>query len=103
MRKRRGRSTGYLILKILGAGLFFGGVALAVYYFDFFDTTLSTSTGDIMIRRTGGQLVYDADLVRERRDGLAIGSLTALLGLVLVSASDRPSPPGSGSFSSAGP
>jgi len=76
-------------LKLLGAFLFLGGVAFAVYYFDFFDTSVSTSTGDLMIRRAGGELVHNLGLMQERRNGLLISSLVALLGLGLVGASDR--------------
>jgi hypothetical protein len=77
------------IVRLLSAILFLGGVAFAVYYFNFFDTSVSTTTGDILIRRSGGELVHDLDLIQEQRKGLTVSSLVAIAGLVLVAASDR--------------
>lgn len=74
------------VLKPLGAVLFLAGVAFAVYYLDFFDTSISTTTGDILIRRSGGEVVYDPDLARQRQAGLTLSSIVAVAGLILVGA-----------------
>jgi len=86
-------------LKVLGIILFLGGVAAAVYYYGYFDTTVTTERVEIFGEVIGGQRVHNVGLMQERQIGLIISIGAALLGLVALFVAQRQSDGGSSPLS----
>ena len=71
-------------LTILGVLLFLGGVAAAVYYYGYFDTTVASPSVEVFGQTIGGSRVHNIGLMQERQLGLGISIVAALLGLVAL-------------------
>ena len=67
--KKGGTTSG----EVLGSLLFLGGVAGALYYYEFFKTTVETTFGT----------VNNLGLMQDRQNGLLISGGIAVVGLVL--------------------
>jgi zinc-ribbon domain len=77
------------LLKVVGALLFLGGVAFAIYYFAYFDTSVPVPTAEIFGQTIGGGRVNNIGLMQDRQNGLIFSSVAALAGLLLVMMADR--------------
>lgn len=73
----------------IGTLLFLGGVAIAVYYFAYFDTSVATPTVEIFGQRVGGERVVNLGLMEKRQTGLMLSVLAAILGLVALISGQR--------------
>ena len=82
-------SQGSPLLKVVGALLFLGGIAFAVYYFAYFDTSVPVPTTEIFGQTIGGGRVNNIGLMQDRQNGLIFSSVAALAGLLLVMMADR--------------
>ena len=71
-------------LTILGVLLFLGGIAAAVYYYGYFDTTVASPSVELFGQTIGGSRVYNIGLMQERQLGLGISIVAALVGLVAL-------------------
>ncbi|HEX9940798.1 MAG TPA: zinc ribbon domain-containing protein [Thermoanaerobaculia bacterium] len=83
------KPQGSLLLKFVGALLFLGGIAFAVYYFAYFDTIVAVPTTEIFGQQIGGGRVHNLGLMQERQNGLIFSSVAAVVGLLLVFMADR--------------
>lgn len=83
------KPQGSPLLKFVGALLFLGGVAFAVYYFAYFDTSVAVPTTEIFGQTIGGGRVHNVGLMQQRQNGLIFSSVAALAGLLLVLMADR--------------
>jgi hypothetical protein len=77
------------LLKVLGALLFLGGIAFAVYYFAYFDPSVPVPTTAIFGQVIGGGRVNNIGLMQDRQNGLIFSSVAVLVGLLLVLTTDR--------------
>lgn len=66
-------------MQVVGALLFFGGVAAGLYYFQFFDTTVQTGFGR----------VHNLGLLADRQNGLIASGVVVVLGLILASTGSK--------------
>lgn len=80
----RERQSGSPTLRALGAILFIGGLVAAVYYFQYFDTTVASPQIEIFGQTVGGGRVHNIGLMQERQSGLLIGGAIAAAGFILV-------------------
>lgn len=80
-------SAGFL--KVLGALLFLGGLAVAVYFYAYFDTSLAVPGVEIFGERVGGGRVHNIGLMQERQNGLILSSIAAAVGLICVILAER--------------
>jgi len=83
------RPEGSPLLKFVGALLFLGGIAFAIYYFAYFETSVSVPAVEIFGRQIGGGRVHNIGLMQERQNGLIFSSAAAVIGLLLVFMADR--------------
>ena len=72
------------LVRVIGALMFVGGAATAVYYLRFFDTTVETPTATILGQTVGGERVHNVGLLQDRQDGLILGALGSVVGLALL-------------------
>lgn len=77
------------ILKVVGALLFLGGIAFAIYYFAYFDPSVPVPTTEILGQTIGGGRVNNLGLMQDRQNGLIFSSVATLAGLLLVIMADR--------------
>jgi hypothetical protein len=77
------------LLKVVGALLFLGGIAFAIYYLAYFDPSVAMPTTEILGRTIGGGRVNNLGLMQDRQNGLIFSSVSALAGLLLVLMADR--------------
>lgn len=68
------------LLKFVGAFLFLGGVAFAVYYLAYFDTSVAVPATEILGQTIGGGRVNNIGLMQDRQNGLIFSSVAALAG-----------------------
>ena len=80
-------STGFL--KGLGAFLFLGGVASAIYYYAYFDTSVVVPAVSILGQSLGGGRVNNIGLMQQQQNSLMISVVVALVGLVCVGVAGR--------------
>ena len=71
-------------LTILGVLLFLGGIAAAVYYYGYFDTTVASQSIELFGQTIGGNRVHNIGLMQERQLGLGVSIVAALVGLVAL-------------------
>jgi rRNA maturation protein Nop10 len=71
-------------LTILGVLLFLGGIAAAVYYYGYFDTTVASPSVEVFGQTIGGGRVHNIGLMQERQLGLGISIVATLVGLVAL-------------------
>ena len=72
------------VLLVIGALMFILGAATAVYYYQFFDTSVQTQTVTIYGQTVGGERVHNIGLMQDRQDGLWLGALGSVVGLGLL-------------------
>ena len=87
--KSASQPQGSPLLKFVGALLFLGGIAFAIYYFAYFDTSVAVPATEIFGQTIGGGRVHNVGLMQERQNGLISSSITAVVGLILVFMADR--------------
>lgn len=80
-------STGFL--KVLGVLLFLGGLAVALYFYAYFDTSVSVPSVEILGEVVGGGRVHNIGLMQERQNGLIFSSIAAAAGLLCVILAER--------------
>ena len=78
------RQTGSPTLNFLGALLFIGGLIAAVYYYQFFDTSVAVPVQEVLGQRIGGGRVHNLGLLQQRQNGLMIGGAVAAGGFLLL-------------------
>ncbi len=71
-------------LKFLGAILFIGGLIAAVYYYQFFDTSVAVPVQEVFGQQIGGGRVHNIGLLQQRQNGLMIGGAVAAGGFLLL-------------------
>ncbi|MEM7481432.1 MAG: hypothetical protein AAF481_09675 [Acidobacteriota bacterium] len=76
-------------LKGLGALLFLGGVASAVYFWSFFETSVFVPGVEVLGNTVGGGRVHNLGRMQDRQLGLIVSVVIALIGLVSVIAGER--------------
>lgn len=77
------------LLQFLGAILFLGGVAAAVYFYAYFNTTVAAPTVEVLGRTLGGGRVHNIGLMQERQLNLILSIVVALVGLVMVGVAQK--------------
>lgn len=80
------------MLRAIGIFLFIVGAAAAVYYYQYFDTTVAVEGVELFGQTFGGGRVHNIGLMEERRTGLILSCVGAIGGLVLVAFSERAKP-----------
>jgi len=80
-------SSGFL--KFLGVLMFLGGSAVAVYYYAYFDTSVTVPVAEILGQTFGGGRVNNIGLMAERQNSLMVSVAISLVGLVLLVVSER--------------
>ncbi len=68
----------------LGALLLVGGLAVAAYYYAYFDTSVEVPTQQILGQTVGGGRVHNIGLMQDRQNGLWIGLGAAALGFICL-------------------
>lgn len=82
-------SSGFL--KGLGVILFLGGLAAAIYFYAYFDTSVAVPTMEVLGERIGGGRVHNIGLMQERQNGLIMSGIAAAVGLLCVILAERQS------------
>lgn len=77
------------LLKFLGALLFLGGLAVAIYYFAYFDTSIPVPKTLILGHVIGGGRVNNVGLMQQRQDGLIASIAVSLVGFLIVAFAGR--------------
>lgn len=73
------------VLRIVGALLLILGAGSAVYYYQFFDTSVETQPIVLLGQSYGGgQRVNNLGLMQDRQNGLMLGAGGAVVGLALL-------------------
>lgn len=80
-------SSGFL--RGLGAILFLGGLAVAVYFYAYFDTSVAVPGVELFGETIGGGRVHNIGLMQERQNGLILSALAAAVGLICVIMGER--------------
>lgn len=77
------------IMGWLGTLMFLGGFAALIYYWQFFDTSVSVPTQTLFGQEIGGGRVHNIGLMQDRQAGMIIGAVFAALGAACVLISQR--------------
>jgi hypothetical protein len=80
-------SSGFL--KGLGVILFLGGLAVALYFYAYFDTSVPVPSIEVLGERVGGGRVHNIGLMQERQNGLTMSAIAAGVGLICVILAER--------------
>ncbi len=83
------KGKGSPLLKFLGACLFLGGLAVAVYYIAYFDPSVAVPQTEILGHIIGGGRVNNLGLMQDKQNGLLFSGAVAVVGLALVVLSDH--------------
>jgi hypothetical protein len=78
------RREGSPVFRIVGALLFILGAASAVYYYQFFDTSVDAPTLTVLGQSFGGGRVHNIGLMQDRQNGLMLGAFGSVVGLALL-------------------
>ncbi len=71
-------------VSVLGFLLFLGGFIALIYFWQFYDTSVSVPTQEIFGQTFGGGRVHNIGLMQDRQNGMIIGGVCAALGFVCV-------------------
>jgi hypothetical protein len=77
-------NTSVTPLKVFGVLMLLGGLAALVYYWRFFDTSVSVEQMTILGQSFGGGRVNNLGLMQEQRNGMMIGGGAAAFGLLCL-------------------
>ena len=77
------------VLRVIGALALMVGAAAGVYYFAFFDTSVSTDSVTVLGRTIGGERVNNIGLMQDRQNGLILGAFAFVIGLGLLVYADK--------------
>jgi hypothetical protein len=77
------RKRGSPTFRVLGLLLFLGGLAYAVYFYAYFDTTVTAPTISFMGKTLGGERIHNIGLMQDRSIGLMVGGAVAFAGFAL--------------------
>ena len=80
-------SSGFL--KGLGVILFLGGLAAALYFYAYFDTSIPAPSVELFGETLGGGRVHNIGLMQERQNGLILSAIAAAVGLVCLVLGER--------------
>ncbi len=82
----KGEEAGSLnkLLEYVGIVMLLGGIAGAVYFFLFFNTTVTTPTIDVSGQSIGGGQVNNIGLMADRQNGLILSIGSSILGTLLL-------------------
>lgn len=72
------------LLEYLGILMLLGGIAGTVYFFGFFNTTVTTEPISFMGQSVGGQQVNNLGLMADRQNGLIVSIGSAVLGTIFL-------------------
>ena len=75
---------GNSMLRIFGLLTFLAGFGVLIYYWQFFDTSVPVPTQELFGQIIGGGRVHNIGLMAERQNGIAVGSVIAILGFICV-------------------
>ncbi|MCX7826817.1 MAG: hypothetical protein N2689_14850, partial [Verrucomicrobiae bacterium] len=77
-------SGGTQALTFLGVIMFVGGMIGLIYYWQFFDTSVSVPIERFFGQTFGGGRVHNIGLMQERQSGMIISGIAAALGFICV-------------------
>jgi hypothetical protein len=70
---------------LFGVLILIGGICCVIYYWQFFNVTVTTQPIDIMGQQVGGgQEVNNMGLMSDRQNGLTVGIGSTLLGAIML-------------------
>ena len=74
-------------LSVFGALMFIGGSSVLIYYWQFFDTSVSVPVQTILGETFGGGRVHNIGLMQDRQTGMIVGGVLAAMGFLCALAS----------------
>jgi len=72
------------ILNPIGVIILLAGLAVSIYFFLFFDTSVEVPTTELFGQTFGGERVNNLGLMNQRTNGVIIGMGIAIIGLILA-------------------
>jgi hypothetical protein len=81
---RQARTTGNKALKVIGLLVLMGGLGTVVYFSKFYDTGVDVPEATIMGQAVGGGRIHNVGLMQNRQNGVIIGTVLAVAGLVCL-------------------
>ena len=70
------------VLRVLGLIAFIVGFGIFIYYWRFFDTTVSVPTMELFGQTIGGGQVNNIGLMQDKQNGLLFGGIVTVLGFI---------------------
>lgn len=77
------RGRGNLGLKLTGGILLVVGLAAAIYFLGFFDTSVALPEEEVLGKKTGGGRVHNFGLMQEKQNGITLSLGISVIGLIL--------------------